>query len=208
MSMLALARGVPNIVRNQAQRKWERQPARLLDEKTVGILGVGSIAEALAPKCKAFGMQVVGISGTQREVPGFDRMHGKDELVEVVAGLDFLVLLTPYTPDTRNLVDATVLAAMKPTAYLINLARGGVVDEPALMACLERKGIAGAALDVFATEPLPEDHPLWGMDNVLITPHLGGFCDVYPKLVPPTIEENIRLFLAGDTANMINLVSR
>jgi len=99
-----------------------------------------------------------------------------------------------------------VLAAMRPTAYLINLARGGVVDEPALIEALRRGGIAGAALDVFVEEPLPSDHPFWSYDNVIITTHQGGFCDVYPDLALPTVETNMAHFLAGDITHMINVV--
>ena len=208
MSMLALSRQLPRTVRNQDKHHWERFPARLLHDKTVGIFGIGVIAEELAPKCKAFGMKVVGISSTQRPVPGFDRVYDRSQLTEAVRELDYLVLLTPLTPQTRNSVDAKVLAAMKPGAYLVNLARGGVVDEAALMAALKSKQLAGAALDVFATEPLPMDHPLWDMESVIITTHQGGFCDVYVNFAMPVIEENLRKFIAGDTASMINLVKR
>ena len=208
MSMLALSRQLPRTVRNQDKHYWERFPARLLHDKTVGIFGIGVIAEELAPKCKAFGMKVVGISSTQRPVPGFDRVYDRSQLLEAVRELDYLVLLTPLTPQTRNSVDAKVLAAMKPGAYLVNLARGGVVDEAALMAALKSKQLAGAALDVFATEPLPMDHPLWDMESVIITTHQGGFCDVYVNFAMPVIEENLRKFIAGDIAGMINRVKR
>jgi D-2-hydroxyacid dehydrogenase (NADP+) len=208
MAMLALSRGLPRVLRNQDKGRWERFPARLLDGKTAGILGVGVIAEALAPKLKAMGMNVVGITATPRDVAGFDRMHHRDELVEVVRGLDYFVLLVPYAATTRGIVGAEVLAAMKPDSYLINLARGGVVDEVTLLETLRRGGIAGAALDVFGEEPLPADHPFWAMENVIVTPHLGGFCDVYVDEALPVVEENMRRFLAGDVANMINIVKR
>ena len=208
MAMLALSRDLPRVVRNQDRRAWERRPARLLDGKSVGIVGVGQIAEALAPKCKAFGMDVIGVSSAPRSVPGFDRMLGRDALTEAAREVDYLVLLTPYSAQTRHLVGAEVLGAMKPTAYLVNLARGGVVDEQALLEALREERIAGAALDVFATEPLPAEHPFWAMPNVLITPHLGGFCDVYARLALPTIVENMRRFLAGETGQMLNRVQR
>ena len=208
MSMLALSRELPRTLRNQASHKWERFPARLLKDKVVGIFGIGVIAEELAPKCKAFGMSVVGISSARREVAGFDRVYGRDQLIEAVRDLDYLVLLTPYTADTRNIIDGKVFAAMKPGAYLVNLARGGVVDEAALIDALKNKRIAGAALDVFAEEPLPENHPFWGMEEVIVTTHQGGFCDVYVNFALPVIEENMRKFLAGDTGGMINLVKR
>jgi phosphoglycerate dehydrogenase-like enzyme len=206
MSMLALSRQLPRSVRNQADHLWERFPARLLKDKTVGIFGVGVIAEELAPKCKAFGMKVVGISSAKRAVAGFDMVYVRDELVAAVRGVDYLVLLTPFSSVTKNCVDAKVLAAMKPSAYLINLARGGVVDEAALIDTLRNKRIAGAALDVFSEEPLPTDHPFWDMENVIITTHQGGFCDVYVNFAMPVIEHNLRKFLAGDTAGMTNVV--
>jgi D-2-hydroxyacid dehydrogenase (NADP+) len=207
MGMLSLARGLPRSMRLQAQHKWERFPARLLKEKTVGIFGVGVIAQELAPKCKALGMRVVGISSSKRQVPGFDAMAGREELERAVKDLDFLIILTPYTKETHNIVDARIFAAMKPGAILVNLARGGVVDEDALVVALKGKKLAGAALDVFATEPLPGDSPLWDMENVIVTQHQGGFFDSYPRFAIPVVEENMRKFLAGDTKGMINVVT-
>ena len=206
MGMLSLARDLPRSMRSQAKHKWERFPAKLLREKTVGIFGVGAIAAELAPKCKAFGMRVVGISSAKRDVPGFDAVVGRDQLEQAVRELDYLVLLTPYTPETKNIVNAEIFAAMKPGAFLVNLARGGVVDEAALVEALKTKKLAGAALDVFAREPLPEDSPLWDMENIIITQHQGGFFDGYPRFAIPVIEENLRKFLAGDLKNMINIV--
>jgi phosphoglycerate dehydrogenase-like enzyme len=205
-SMLALARNLPGAVRGQDAREWRRWPAQLLHNKTVGIFGVGLIAETLAPMCKAFGMRVVGVSSAPRAVAGFDRMHSRDELARVVGDFDFLVLLTPLTQATRNSIDAELLAAMKPSGFLVNLARGGVVDETALVEALRKKRIAGAALDVFNQEPLPADHPFWAMENVIITTHQGGFCDVYIDYALPTVETNMRAFLNGDFGAMINVI--
>jgi D-2-hydroxyacid dehydrogenase (NADP+) len=208
MAMLALSRDFPRTVRNQDRHLWERWPASLLDGRKLGILGIGVIAEALAPKCKALGMTVVGISSVPRAVAYFDRIYGRDEFLSAVRDLDYLVALTPYSPATRHIVNAAIFSAMKPTSYFINLARGGVVDEGALIKALENRQIAGAALDVFNDEPLPEDHPFWSMKNVIVTPHLGGFYDGYADRALPVVEENIRRFLAGDLTNMINVVSR
>jgi D-2-hydroxyacid dehydrogenase (NADP+) len=208
MAMLALSRDFPRVLRNQDRHVWERWPARLLNEKTLGILGIGNIAEALALRCKALGMTVVGISSAKREIHGFDRVYGREELVRAVGDLDFFVVLTPYSSATRHIVGSTVFSAMKLNSYFINLARGGVVDEGALIEALESGQIAGAALDVFSHEPLPENHPLWMMKNVIVTPHLAGFYDGYPDHALPVVEENIRRFLAGDTVNMINVVKR
>ena len=208
MAMLALSRDLPRVVRNQDRHLWERWPASLLEGKKLGILGIGVIAEALAPKCKALGMTVVGITSTKRTVTGFDRVFGRDELLIAVRDVDYLVALTPYSPATHHIVNAAVLSAMKPGSYFINLARGGIVDEEALIKALESRSIAGAALDVFNHEPLPDDHPFWTMKNVIVTPHLGGFYDGYADRALPVVEENIRRFLAGDTMNMIYVVRR
>jgi len=208
MMMLALARDFALSLRNQDRQIWDRWPARLLDGKTVGIFGVGLIAEVLAPKCKALGMTVVGFTSAKRDLPGFDRMHSRGELVDQAPTLDFLVLLAPYADEIRNLIDHKVFAAMKPTSYLVNLARGGIVDEDALLIALERGEIAGAALDVFQEEPLPRGHPLWSAKNVLITAHLGGFSDVYAERALPTVEHNMACFLKGEYDRMINVVKR
>ena len=206
--MLSLARELPRATHRQDEAKWERWPATLLDGKTVGILGVGAIATHLAPICKALNMTVIGISSAPRAAENFDRMVSRDDLVEVAPGLDFLVALTPLTAQTRNIIGARVLAAMKPTAYLINLARGGVVDDEAVMKALERGEIAGAALDVFAQEPLPPDSPLWKTKNVSIFSHLGGYSHGYEDRAMPTIAHNMQCYLDGDWKKMLNVVRK
>ncbi len=208
LAMLSLARELPRSLRAQARRKWERFPVKLLKGKTVGIFGVGTIAAELAPKCKALGMKVVGVSSAAREVRGFDAMHGREDLEQAVKDWDYFVLLTPFTPGTKNIVDAKIFAAMKSSSFFINLARGGVVDEDALLDALKKKKIAGAALDVFAQEPLPEDSPFWDLENVIVTQHQGGFFDGYPGFALPVVEENMRKYLAGDLKGMINVVKR
>jgi len=206
--MLSLARDMPRSVRAQEQSRWERWPSALLSGKTVGILGVGLIAEYLAPICKTLGMTVVGISGSPRETRHFDRMAHRNDLIKVVADLDFLVVLTPLSAETRNIVGEKVFAAMKPSAYLVNVARGGVVDEPALIAALEAGKIAGAGLDVFSQEPLPSDNPLWKTKNLTIFSHLGGYSQGYEDRAMPTIAGNMGKFLAGDLKSMINIVRK
>ena len=204
--MLALARDMPRSTHAQDRHLWERWPSQLLHGKTAGILGVGLIAEALAPICKALGMTVIGFSSAPRAIAGFDSMESGDDLARHAGELDFLVALTPLTAETRGIIGAKVLAAMKPSAYLVNVARGGVVDDDALIEALNAKQIAGAALDVFDKEPLPSDHPFWGMQNVIVMYHLGGFSEGYEERAMPTIEHNMRCFLAGDIGNMINVV--
>jgi D-2-hydroxyacid dehydrogenase (NADP+) len=206
--MLSLARDLPRSARAQDKAAWERWPSQLLNGKTVGILGVGLIAEYLAPICKQLGMTVIGLSSGPREAKGFDRMVHRDDLVKVAPELDFLVALIPMSAETRNIVGEKVFAAMKPTAYLVNVARGGVVDEPALIRALDSGQIAGAALDVFAQEPLPSDNPLWKAKNVTIFPHLGGYSQGYEDRAMPTIEHNMRCYLEGRPKDMMNVVRK
>jgi D-2-hydroxyacid dehydrogenase (NADP+) len=207
-SMLSLARDLPRSVHAQDRHDWERWPAHLLNGKTVGILGVGLISEYLAPICKAFNMTVVGITSAPREAPGFDRMVASDDLLKVAGELDYLVVMTPLTEATRNIISDKVLAAMKPTAYLINMARGGIVDEEALMKALEAGEIAGAALDVYMQEPLRPTSPLWKTKNLIMFPHLGGYSEGYEDRAMPTIAYNMQCFLAGDPAKMKNIVRK
>jgi phosphoglycerate dehydrogenase-like enzyme len=206
--MLSLARSMPATALAQTRNSWEREPAKLLDGKTVGIYGIGLIAEYLAPICKAFGMRTIGFSGTPRAAAGFDRMVARTDLIATVPELDYLVALAPLTAETRNVIGEKVFAAMKPSAYLVNVARGGVVDEKALVAALESGAIAGAALDVFSEEPLPSTSPLWQTKNLTVFPHLGGYSEGYEDRAMPTIEGNMRKFLNGDLKNMINIVRK
>jgi phosphoglycerate dehydrogenase-like enzyme len=206
--MLSLARDMPRSVHAQDRGAWERWPSQLLAGKTVGILGVGLIAEYLAPICKAFGMTVVGITGSPRAAKDFDRMVARIDLLKIAPELDFLVVLIPMSADTRNIINAAVFKAMKRSAYLVNVARGGVVDEDALIAALEAGEIAGAGLDVFSQEPLPSDSPLWRTKNLTIFPHLGGYSQGYEDRAMPTIAHNMACFLEGRPKDMINVVRK
>jgi phosphoglycerate dehydrogenase-like enzyme len=204
--MLALTRQLPRVLANQAQRKWDRRPQSILDGKTVAILGVGAISEHLAPLCKGFGLTVLGITQSPRQVAGFDRMYRREQLKEAVGLADYFVVIVPYASDTDKIVDGAVLAAMKPSAFFINVARGGVVDETALIEVLRERRIAGAGLDVFETEPLPADSPLWGMDNVIITPKVGGMTDVYVEQTAPIVRHNLQAFREGRLSDLVNVV--
>jgi D-2-hydroxyacid dehydrogenase (NADP+) len=135
-------------------------------------------------------------------------MVKRDDLIAIAPELDFLVVLVPMSQETRNIVGEKVFKAMKPTAYLVNVARGGVVDEPALIEALEAGEIAGAGLDVFSEEPLPTDNPLWKTKNVTIFPHLGGYSEGYETRAFPTIEQNMRCYLDNDLKSMINIVRK
>ncbi|MCC6472368.1 MAG: D-2-hydroxyacid dehydrogenase [Burkholderiales bacterium] len=204
--MLSLARDYPRMLRNQDRRVWDRFAQKRLYGKTAVILGVGVIGAELALRCKAFGMTVIGVTRTPRVLPGFDRMMRYEEIEPAVALADFLNVLVPYEKQTHRLVNARVLAAMKPSAYLVNIARGGVCDEDALIEALRAGRIAGAGIDVFTQQPLPPESPFWGLDNVIVTPHMGGQCDVYNALVCNVLKKNVQCFLEDRIAQMVNLV--
>ncbi|MDA0241469.1 MAG: D-2-hydroxyacid dehydrogenase [Proteobacteria bacterium] len=209
MHMLALTRGLPQFFRQQPEAKWNRIAGGLLDGKTVGVLGVGVITECLAPMLQAMNMRVLGFSSAaDREVEGIDAMYHRDDMAKIAPELDFLVAVTPYTPETDKIIGKAVFDAMKPSAFLVNVARGGVVDEDALVEALRNNQLAGAGLDTFRVEPLPADNPLWSLENVIITPHNAGLSEAYVRLALPVVEENIRRYFAGDQANMLNIVSR
>lgn len=207
LHMMALSRNVARMLDNQRATVWHRWEQPLLWSKTVAIVGIGTIAEALARRCKAFGMHVIGITDTVRPLEDFDEVVPRTKLASATSEADFLVVLAPYNKRNHHLIDAKVLAAMKPSAILVNLARGGVVDEAALLDALQKRAIAAAGLDVFATEPLPPDHPFWKLDNAMLTPHLGGLSDVYVHQVLPLLRRNLATYLAGGEDRLENLAS-
>ena len=153
-------------------------------------------------------MNVFGVSGSDRVPTGFDGIFPRGELLRAAALADFLILIVPLSAETENMIDATVLAAMKPDAFLINVARGGVLDEVALVAALREKKIAGASLDVFREQPLPPDNALWREPGVLITPLVGGMSNIYLDQAYPIVRDNLRQFLAGHVNAMTNIVAR
>ena len=138
---------------------------------------------------------------------GFDAVFSREALAEAAAQADYLVLIVPHSAATESLVDARVLAAMKPEAFVVNVARGGVLDEDALLAALREKRIAGAALDVFRTQPLPAGHTLWREPGVIITPLVGGMSNIYLDQAYPIVRDNLREFLAGRAGAMNNIVA-
>ena len=204
--MLALNRKFAEVVRNQDKAIWERWPGRLLWKKKVAILGVGVIGEEIARKCKAFGMEVFGIDIVRRKVESIDTFYGPEDIVNVAREVDYFIIVAPFTPQTEKMVDSKVLSAMKPTAFLLNLGRGEVVDEGALINVLKSGKIAGAGLDTYCEEPLPESHPFWGMKNVIVSPHVAGMSDIYVEQALSIFEENLRRFLKGERRNLINVM--
>jgi D-2-hydroxyacid dehydrogenase (NADP+) len=203
--MLSMARDVPRLVRQQAERRWNVWQASVLAGRTVGILGVGLIAEALAKRCKAFDMRVEGVSSRSSALH-FDRLRDYSQLSEAVADFDHFVVLAPLSAQTRGIVDASVLARMKPSAVLINVSRGGVVDEAALIQALREKRLAGAALDVFEHEPLQAESPLWSMDNVLISPHAAGQHRDYARDVMDIVSVNYNAMRTGRLSDLVNVM--
>jgi phosphoglycerate dehydrogenase-like enzyme len=206
--MLALNRNFPEVVRNQDKGVWERWPGKLLWKKKIGILGVGVIGEEIARKCKAFGMEVFGIDIIRRKLDCIDVFYGPEEMVKVAKEVDYLVIVAPNTPETEKIVNSKVLSAMKPTAFLLNLGRGELVDEGALIDVLKSGKIGGAGLDAYLQEPLPKGHPFWGMKNVIVSPHVAGMSDIYVEQALTIFEENLRRFIKGEKQNFLNLVER
>jgi D-2-hydroxyacid dehydrogenase (NADP+) len=208
LHMLALGRAVPRFVGNKCAHRWEQWTQPVLDERVVVIVGLGASGAAVARLCSSLGMTVLGVSRTGREVEGVDEIFARAHLEEVAARADFLVVIAAAEPGAPPLVDATVLAAMKPTAYLVNVGRGALVDEHALIIALRGRRIAGAGLDVFTTEPLPADSPFWELDNVFLTPHIGGHSDRYEQRALTVIEHNLRAFLKHRPEEMMNVIDR
>jgi phosphoglycerate dehydrogenase-like enzyme len=151
-------------------------------------------------------MRVIGVTSQAREVAGFAKVYPRSQIADAFAESDYVVVLTPYSAETHHMVDAAAIGSMKPNGYFINLARGGVVDERAVLDALQKAAIAGAAMDVFATEPLPADSPMWDAPNVIVTSHMGGFSDCYPEQLAPIVEHNLRCVLSGALDEMRNRV--
>jgi phosphoglycerate dehydrogenase-like enzyme len=180
----------------QRERRWIETvlPTRL-GGTTLAIVGLGDIGRTIARSARALGMRVVGVNRAGTAVRGVDHVYRVRDLRRALGAADWVVLTVPLTPATRGLIGAEELAAMKPTAWLLNIARGAVVDEAALLDALRRRAIAGAVLDVFASEPLSAEHPMWTLDNVVVTPHIAG-PDV-PEEIAPVFADNLARFLAG-----------
>jgi D-2-hydroxyacid dehydrogenase (NADP+) len=204
--MLHFVRDLRGLFATQDAHRWNRVHQRLLADRTVVIVGVGAIAEELARRCRVFGMRVIGVSAGRAAAPHFDAILPRERLNDAAAEADFLVVLVPHTKATHHIIDEAVLGAMKPTGVLINIARGGVVDEEALIRALRAEKIGGAGLDVFHTEPLPKDSPLWDLPNVFITSHIGGMSNTYGEQVLPVLIGNLAAFVAGTPERMCFIV--
>jgi phosphoglycerate dehydrogenase-like enzyme len=201
MVMLMFAKRAHRFLRAQAERRWIRFLPAELKGSTVGVVGMGRIGTEVARLAKAAGCRVLGMrrSASSRragEAPA-DEVLPPSDLPYLLSESDYVVLAVPLTPETRHLIGPEQLRAMKPAAVLINISRGAVIDEAALVRALKDGWIGGAALDVFEREPLPEDSELWGMENVIVSPHISGGTEFYFQRAVPIFCENLRRYLDG-----------
>jgi glyoxylate/hydroxypyruvate reductase A len=185
------------IVGDNAASTWTRRVSSTLAGQTLGILGLGAIGQELARKAAALEMRVIGTRRATGALAHVERVYTPEETDEVLAQSDFVVLLLPATPETENIINATRLARMKKTAWLLNFGRGALIDDAALVAAAKSGTIAGAILDVFRQEPLPKDDPFWGTENILVLPHIGGLHPARDSMVAALLVENLRRFLDG-----------
>ncbi|MGH7834420.1 MAG: D-2-hydroxyacid dehydrogenase, partial [Candidatus Binatia bacterium] len=205
--MLALAKKLPQCWEAQSRRKWERQTAEGLEGKTLGIVGLGTVGTALAQKAKALGLRVIATKRTVTEKPDeVDELGPPEFLPALLAQSDFVVLCLASIPSTVNMIGETELRSMKKSACLINLTGGKVIEEKLLVRALKEKWIAGAALDAFPRQPLPEDSELWGLPNVIVTPRIGGQAAQNWALLLPIFIDNLNRYIAG--AGLRNLVDK
>lgn len=200
-TMVMLSKDLHVYVRQQAEPRWESRRSGELQGKTVGIVGLGAIGRETARRCRAFGMRVVA---TRRNVPVGGADEDCDELIpyaqltRLLELSDYVVLALPLTAETRGMIGAAELATMKSSAFLVNVSRGDVVDQDALIRALKDRRIAGAALDVTSPEPLPEDSELWAEPNVIITPHMAGNVEGYGHKAAGVFIGNLRRYVAGE----------
>ena len=183
----------------QAARQWWPEPTGSLAGKTLGILGTGSIGQHLAQVAGAFGLVVTGLNRSGAPAPGFARVYPGAELDTFLGEADYIACTLPETPETEGLLDAAAFAAMKPGCYLVNVGRGSLIDEDALLEALASGRLSGASLDVFKEEPLPADSPLWHAENTLVSAHVAARS--WPEDIARLFCENYEHWLRGETLN-------
>ena len=209
LGLLYITKNVPWLKEQQAGHAWQRYTSEQLAGKRVLVIGLGNVGRETALKCARMGIEVLGMSATAHEPPeGVTRLVKRHELLDVLPGIDALILSVPHTSDTYHLIGQKELAALPRTAVLVNVSRGSVVDEPELVAALRQGRLAGAALDVFEHEPLPADNPLWDMPNVLISPHSAStVADENHRIVDLFID-NLGRYLDGRPLRNVFVASR
>ncbi|MBO6211092.1 MAG: D-2-hydroxyacid dehydrogenase [Schwartzia sp.] len=205
--ILCRTRGLLTAYDNQKAKQWKG--LRGLDElyeKTVAIIGLGSVGSFIANRLKAMGMTILGVKPSKTEEPDVDKLYTPDELFDVLPQADFVIVTLPLTQETKNLFSKKAFAAMKPTAFFINVSRGPVVNEDDLVEALRNNVIGGAGLDVFCKEPLPTESPLWDAPNLLITPHHAATSPRYMERAIDIFIENLKAY--PDTAKMKNIIDK
>ena len=185
----------------QRERRWRQVDPLRLHGAALCVVGLGDIGRTIARAARGFGMRVVGVSRSGKMVAEAERVHKVRDIRKAIATADFVALTVPLTGATRGLIGAAELAAMRPTAWLINVARGPVIDEAALLDALRNNRLGGVVLDVFDEEPLPQGHPLWEFGNVVVTPHISG--PSTPGEIAPIFDDNLRRYLAGRTLRYV-----
>lgn len=198
--ILCFARGFHIYIRRQLERKWQGGvPIIHLADQTLGVIGLGGIGTEVARRGAVAGMRVLAVDTVKTEKPDFvTALWGSTRLEDLLAESGFVVVCVPQTPENVKLISVSQFKRMKRTTYFINVGRGAVVDLTALTTALQNRDIAGAGLDVFETEPLPSDHPLWGMENVIITPHTAGEDPHTTNRRIAVVKENLRRFMTGE----------
>jgi phosphoglycerate dehydrogenase-like enzyme len=204
--MLMVTKDFRNTLQLQAERRWLHRESELLRGKRLLVVGAGSIGSAIARLVAAAGVHVDGVARTARQVQPFERVVETDALVTLLPAADFVAIAAPLTPATKGLLNAGAFAAMKRGAWLINVGRGPIVDEEALLAALTSGHLGGAALDVFQEEPLPADHPFWAMKNVFVSPHMSGDFVGWVEDLSQMFIENFRRWVAGDP--LLNVIDK
>lgn len=198
LGLLYLARDVPRLQADQAACRWEKDTIRELGGMTVVLVGLGDLGSRIAEALAALRVEVWGLRRSEAPPPpGVARLVARDDFHRALGAADALVLACPYTPETHHLVGAAELAALPAGAFLVNVARGAVIDEPALVASLAAGHLGGAVLDVFETEPLPAESPLWRMPNVLVTPHSAANSPRENDLIVDLFTDNLRRYVDG-----------
>ena len=205
--VFSFARRLTHAMRAQLRRTWDRperdgfspeEPIFELFGKTLLVVGVGAIGQRTAQVASALGMRVLGIRrDPDQTVPGVETMYGPGDLLQVLPEAHFVVLTVPLTPETKGMIGEAELCAMRRDAYLINIGRGGTIQENQLVRALRERWIAGAGLDVFENEPLPTDSPLWDMENVIVTPHYAGLTPQYERRALDIFLDNLSRYVAG-----------
>jgi len=193
LGILALTKNLPRLLRDKQERRWDRYPVDELRGKTLLVVGFGEIGREVARLAQAFGMHVIGV---RREPDA--TAFGADRLDDLAGGADAIVVTLPLTDETRGLIGRETIERMREGAILVNVGRGAVVDEEALVDALQSGKLAGAALDVFAEEPLPESSPLWQLENVIISPHTAALSWHENERIVELFAENLRRYLGGE----------